>query len=521
MEETLLKSLLQPGAYPDPTGDVCLIQTHVSWIFLAGKFAYKIKKPVDFGFLNFSTLDRRMFYCQEEVRLNRRLCPEIYLGVIPLRATAAGAAFHGDGPVIDYAVKMIRLPAERMADQLLAQGELTVAEVRRIAATVAEFHRRAERSREIDSYGSLEAIGRNWAENFRQTEEFAGITIARTELRRLRKWVEDFMVTKAELFAGRVAGGFIRECDGDIHLENICLTDRVCIFDCIEFNNRFRYTDTAADIAFTLMDLEYHGRRDLAGIFLQEYLAASGDLGAVPLVGFYCIYRAFIRGKVESFRLKDPDIPVEEKTAAMERAVRYFRLARGYILRERFAPALITLCGLTGSGKSTVAAALATELGLEIVSSDRIRKELAGVPLHHHALDDYGAGLYSPAGNEATYRELIARADSLLAAGQGVIVDATCRRMVDRATLRAVADRHAAPLYVVVTEAPPEVIRQRLADRLRQGSSVSDGRWEIYLRQKEEFEPVLASEGKLVVIDSSAPLHDNVDKILRAMELVH
>ena len=520
MEESQIKSLMKPDAYPDPTDGVRLVQTHISWIFLAGKFAYKIKKAVNFGFLDFSTLDRRKFYCDEEVRLNRRLCPEIYLGVMPVRETQGGASFHGDGKVIDYAVKMTRLPEERMANTLLANGELSADDVKSIAVTVADFHRRAGHSGEIESHGSLQSIRRNWEENFEQVDEFAGSTIPPRDLLLVREWGEEFMTDNAGLFTGRVAGGFIRECDGDLHLANICLTGRVCIFDCIEFNNRFRCTDTAADIAFLLMDLEFHGRRDLAVIFLNEYLVATGDAGALRLIDFYLVYRAFIRGKVESLRLKDPGIPEREKQEARERAIRYFRLARGYILRRKLAPSLIVICGLTGSGKSTIADALARELGLEVLSSDCLRKELAGVPLRHHAVEDYAEGLYSSAQSEATYRELAARADDLLGSGQGAIVDATCKLREHRELLRRIAERHGAPLYLVMAEAPEEIVRQRLEERVRQGTSISDGRWEIYLRQKKEFEPFLESEVEHLIVNSSASIHDAVDAILDAIGLM-
>jgi len=517
MEESQIKSLLQPAAYPEPVADVRLIQTHVSWIFLAGKFAYKIKKPVNFGFLDFSTLDRRRFYCQEELRLNRRLCPEIYLDVIKVRETPDGAAFYGEGLVLDYAVKMIRLPDERMTDRLLAEGRLSGADVKSIAETVAVFHKQALTGGEIDSFGSLEMIKRNWAENFQQAEEFTGITISQQDLGLIRVWAEQFMAAKAELFNRRVADGFIRECDGDLHLENICLTDRVCIFDCIEFNSRFRNSDTAADIAFLTMDLEFHGRRDLARIFLKEYIAASGDAGVSDLVDFYSVYRAFIRGKVESFRLKDPGIPRVEKEAAKEKALNYFRLARGYILRERLAQSLVVISGLSGSGKSTIATALAIELGAELLSSDRIRKELAGVPLLQHSHDEYGCGLYSPVVSEATYRELLVRADSFLAAGQSVIIDATCQKRGVRESLHRLAARHGVPLYLFVADAPEEIIRSRLVERFNKGTAISDGRWEIYLRQKEEFEPILDSEGDKLAVDSSASLNDTLDVILSAM----
>ena len=520
MEERQIESLLQAAAYPDPAADVRLIQTHVSWIFLAGRYAYKIKKPVNFGFLDFSTLDRRRFYCQEELRLNRRLCPEIYLDVVKVREAPEGATFHGEGSTIDYAVKMIRLPEERMADRLLAEDSLSGVDMQSIAATVVAFHRQALTGDEIDSYGSLETVRRNLEENFQQVEEFTGITIFGQELELIRGWTEQFIAANTALFSDRITGGFIRECDGDLHLENICLTSRVCIFDCIEFNSRFRYSDTAADIAFLVMDLEFHGRRDLARIFLEEYIAASGDTGVSGLVDFYAVYRAFVRGKVESFRLKDSGIPLAEKEAAKKKAMSYFRLARGYVLRQRLSPSLVVVCGLSGSGKSTVAAALARELGLALLSSDRIRKELAGVPLQKHVFDDYGSGLYSAAASEATYQELLARADGSLAAGQGVIVDATCQKREVRENLQRLAAGHGVSFYLFVVEAPEEVIRERLAERVRQGTGISDGRWEIYLRQKGEFEPIQVNEEVAVVVDSAAPLNETVDVILGAMGLL-
>jgi uncharacterized protein len=520
VEKSQIRSLMKPDAYPDPTDGVRLVQTHISWIFLAGKFAYKIKKPVDFGFLDFSTLDRRKFYCDEEVRLNRRLCPEIYLGVIPVREAKGGVSFLGDGKIVDYAVKMVRLPEERMADALLVKGVLSADDVKKIAETVADFHRRAGRGAEIENYGSLQAIRRNWEENFAQADEFAGSTLTPRDFLLVREWVEGFMSGNADLFTARVAGGFIRECDGDLHLENICLTGRVCIFDCIEFNNRFRCIDTAADIAFLLMDLEYYGRRDLAEIFLNEYVAASYDIGVLQLLNFYKIHRAFVRGKVESFRLKDPGIPESEKQEAAEKARRYFRLARGYVLRKKLEPMLLVICGLTGSGKSTIAKTLGRELGLSVLSSDRLRKELAGVPLYEHNTEGYAAGIYSPAHTEATYRELFTKADHMLESGVGAIIDATCKRRKDRESLLQIAEQHGAPLYLVLAESPEPVIRQRLEERTRNATSISDGTWEVYLRQRDEFEPILPSEGRLLAVDGSASPEATVDAILDAMGLI-
>ena len=287
MIKSTLKSLLKADAYPDALTSVELVQTHVSYIFLTDLYAYKIKKPVDFGFLNFSTIDRRRFYCNEEVRLNRRLCPDIYEGVVELRETATGAAFHGSGTIIDYAVKMKRLPAERMLNKLVDAGEITANAMREISRVIADFHDTAKRSASISEYGHLERILFNWHENFEQIIPFENQTLSARERELIRTWVTAFAAEHKELFQQRVADGFIRECDGDIHLENICLDNgTVHIFDCIEFNDRFRCCDTAADIAFLLMDLDFHGRPDLSDDVLDEYITRSADHGLLELIDF-------------------------------------------------------------------------------------------------------------------------------------------------------------------------------------------------------------------------------------------
>lgn len=517
MEQRFLKSLLKPDAYPEPTTSVRLLQTHVSFLFITDSHVYKIKKPVDFGFLNFTTVDRRRFYCNEEVRLNRRLCPDIYLGVVEVRESAAGAAFYGEGRVLDYAVKMKKLPEERMLDRLLADGMATESDMQTIARTIADFHLGAERGETIAEYGKIDTIRRNWEENFLQIGEFVGVSLTERELGTIRGWVESFLADNGPLFAERVAGGFIRDCDGDIHLENICLTDRVCIFDCIEFNDRFRYTDTAADIAFFLMDLDFHGKSGFADVFLDEYVATTGDREITRVLDFYKVYRAVVRGKVESLKMHDPNIPEPEKRQACDKARRYFRLARGYVVRQHLPLCLIITCGLMGSGKSAVAAELSRELGLQTVSSDAVRKEITATPRTEHRLDDYGTGIYTPAVTDATYRELLARSERALQEGRSVLVDATSRRKEDRTRFRELAATFSVPFYILYTSCPERLAEERLDARLRIPGEISDGRRELYHRQKNEFEPPTENEGILIILDTSRPIHDSIDTILQAM----
>jgi len=334
----------------------------------------------------------------------------------------------------------------------------------------------------------------------------------------LKKWVETFLVHNEALIAERVNRGFIRDCDGDIHLENICLTDRVCIFDCIEFNNRFRYTDTASDIAFFLMDLDYHDKKEFSDLFLGEYIKVTGDQGVVRLLDFYKIYRAVVRGKVESLKLLDPDIPTDDKNNAKAKARRYFRLARGYLLRQKLPPSLIITCGLMGSGKSTMASAVAFELGAEIISSDIVRKELAKIRPNQHVFDEYDAGIYASAFNDATYSELLSGAEKALQKGRSIIVDATFRRKEDRLHFGRLAAHYNAPFYIVYASCPEKIVRARLDERGQKTGELSDGRWELFHRQKDEFEQPGAGEGKLIYLDTTRPINDNIDDILKAME---
>ena len=520
MEQRILQSLLSPSAYPDTVTTVHLVQTHVSFIFVTDNFVYKIKKPVDFGFLNFTTLDRRRFYCNEEVRLNGRLCPDMYRGVVEVRDSPAGVRIDGEGTVIDYAVKMKRLPEERMFDRLVREEKVTDDQIRQIARTIGAFHLEAEQGKEIESYGSTANIRQNWDDNFQQIAEFPPPVISRRDLDIVRDWAVDYLSVHDALFAERIAQGFIRDCDGDIHMGNICLADRVYIFDCIEFNSRFRYSDTAADIAFLLMDFDYHGRHDYGGIFLSEYIAATGDRDVVKLLDFYKTYRAVVRGKVAGLKSLDPDVPVAERRSAEEEAARYFLLARGYVLRRRLTPSLIITCGLMGSGKSSIASALAFELGTELHSSDLVRKEIAQVPKFSHQSSGYGEGIYSPVYTEATYDMLLTRADRALDAGRSVIIDATFHRRPDRTRFRELAAQHSVPFRIIVASCPEDVIQERLAEREKALDVVSDGRWELFRKQAEHFELPGDEEGRLTRVDTSLPFRMTIDSILGSMELL-
>jgi aminoglycoside phosphotransferase family enzyme len=330
---SLQKALLDPGIYPDHPKKVGFFETHISLLFFTGNHVYKVKKPVDFGFLDFTSLEKRKYFCEQEVRLNRRLSPEIYLGVVKITQEGKRILLDGRGEVVEYAVKMKQIPEELLMDKLLEKGHVTPEMIEAVSEKLARFYSAAETSDFIKSFARPERIKQDTDENFEQTEKYIGITISKDIYVEIQNRTNNFFRSQAELFHQRIAADRIRDCHGDLRLEHIFWGDELSIFDCIEFNERFRYTDTAADIAFLAMDLDYHGREDLSEHLIQTYIQKSDDQELMKVLNFYKCYRAYVRGKVESFRLDDPNIPEGEKKGALQRAQKYFNLAQRYALK--------------------------------------------------------------------------------------------------------------------------------------------------------------------------------------------
>jgi len=329
---SMIDDLLDPRFLPDKTERVSLTQTHISLVFLADEFVYKIKKPVNFGFLDFSTLKKRRYYCHQEIILNRRLSKGIYIDVLPI--TYDGKIYRigiGQGSIVEYAVKMKRLPDEMLMKSLFIQGKLKDKHLKEIAKVLARFHLTASNSNDIDKFGEPEIFKVNTDENFAQVRKYIGTTIQKNDFDALKRWTGNFYNSNRELLWRRIKAKKIRDCHGDLHMEHICLTEDLPIFDCIEFNDRFRYTDTIADIAFLLMDLEYHGGNTFSKILWNFYKEMADEPGVDSLLTFYKVYRAFVRGKVGSFQLDDENIGIEKKEEAIQKSSRYFQLARSYI----------------------------------------------------------------------------------------------------------------------------------------------------------------------------------------------
>ncbi|HWR98115.1 MAG TPA: AAA family ATPase, partial [Candidatus Methanoperedens sp.] len=465
----LVREMLRTSFYPHRPRRVRLVQTHISWVFIAGDRVYKVKKPVDFGFLDFSTLPRRARACRREVELNRRLAPGLYLGVVPIYASKPlaprGFALSPPGRVVEHAVVMRLLPQERLLSSLLARGTAGAAVMRRVARRIAAFHARATPA--AARWRRVAVLEERLRENFRQTVPFLGRTVSRGDYLLVWDYNHDFLARQRALLEKRAREGRIRDGHGDLHAEHVWIGRAgVLVYDCIEFSDRLRQGDVAADIAFLYMDLLHHRRPDLATALMHEYLRRTGDWEVRLLVPFYACYRAVVREKVESLQLADPGIAAAAKRAAARRAAGYFRLARELARRDA-RPRLFVVGGLPGSGKSTVARGLAGRIGADCLASDVLRKELAGAEPQTRLPAAVGEGIYQPALTALTYGELLRQAERLLRAGRSVVLDATFARAADRRRAAALARAVGGVLVAAECRCPARVARERLAARSR------------------------------------------------------
>lgn len=508
----LVAALQDPALYPHRPAAVELVQTHISYVFLAGDAVYKVKKPVRFAFLDFSTLARRRHFCLEEVRLNRRLAGDTYRGVVAIVRRGDNFAFADEAAAdaVEYAVHMRRLPADRMLPTLLAQGAVEAELIDRIAARLVRFHAEADAGAEVARGGEPAVIAKFMDDDFGEVVALHGDTISAADDEAIQRWCHGFLATHDALLRRRIAAGRIRDGHGDLHAEHICcLEPEPLIFDCIEFNPAFRHRDVAAEIAFLAMDLTCLGHPELAARLVERYAAAAGDDEMLRLIPFYACHRAYIRGKIESLTCRAAEVDAAGRAAARQRALDHFALSYRYTWSD--APALVVVGGLSGTGKSTLAAALARRTGYQHVNSDRTRKRLAGVA----PTDRPGAALYTPQRSAQTYAAMYRAAAEALARGAGAILDGTFQRRVDRDAARAVAQRAGVPLLLVECVADDDEVRRRLAARGARGDDPSDADWAVYQRQRANHEPFSAAEGPLV--RCASPDTSDVEARLRSI----
>jgi aminoglycoside phosphotransferase family enzyme/predicted kinase len=478
----LIQALSDPSAYPYPVEQVEIRQTHISVVFLAGDFVYKIKKPVNPGFLDFTTLEKRRHFCEEEVRLNRRLAPEVYLGVVPVVQSETGRArFEGSGPAIDWAVKMRRLPEAATFRERLRRGEVGIDSVEALARRIASFHTTAE---QVSGFGSFEAVSRIILDIFAQAAAQVGTTVNQGVFERLLALTRKNLHELKPLIDERARRGVIRDTHGDLHLDHVYFfPDRkpsadLVIIDCIEFNERFRFIDPVADMAFAAMDFTYCGRRDLARMFAEAYFRASGDEEGKPLLPLYTAYRTTVRGLVNGLKLAEQEVSAAEKATALVRARAHWLLALAELEEAGRKPCLLLVAGLPGSGKSALARGLAEQAGFLVIRSDVVRKELA-------AQSQYQDNLYTPQWTERTYAECARQAEEYLFEGKRVLVDATFREESKRRSFLELATRCGVPGAILVCRAETETIRRRLAGRR---GDASDADWSVYREMTATWE---------------------------------
>jgi hypothetical protein len=522
--DRIVEALQDPAAFPHEAEKLEVHHTHISVVVLAGSSAYKIKKPVDLGFLDFTTLEKRRYFCSEEVRLNRRLAPDVYLGVVPLTLSDGDLRVGGEGEPVEYAVHMRRLPPEATALARLERGVLDPADVDRLAVHIARFHADAPGGERVAHFGRFEVVAGNARENFEQSESHVGHSVERRVFERARALTAAELERRREEIEARASRGVPRDTHGDLHLDHVYFLpdhappDDLAIVDCIEFNERFRFADPVSDAAFLAMDLAYRDRRDLAGRFVDAYLEAAGDPGGRHLVPLYRSYRSAVRAKVEGIAALDETVPETTRRSAAERARAYWLLTLGQLEAPSRRPGLVLVAGLPATGKSTLAAGLADRVGFEVLSSDRVRKEVAGLAPGQSAPAPPDRGLYAPGWTDRTYRALLERADAILRRGGRALVDASFHREDRRRPFLELARSLAVPVRMLVCRVDPGEARRRLQSR---APGPSDADWSVYRTMSERWdEPGPDTDRHLRSVDTGVDPARSLNTALRHLSEV-
>lgn len=495
----LIQQMLQPGFYPHPvTEPIELIQTHLSYVLLTGNYAYKLKKPVNFGFLDFSTLEKRQHFCQEELRLNQRGAAELYLEVLPITQTEAQFHLGDKGEPVEYALKMRQFPQEMLFVSLFEQGKLNADRMEELGRVMAAYHAKAATNEYIRSFGKVAQVRQAFDENYEQTEKYIGGPQTQEQFDLTKQYTDKFFAERETLFTSRIENNWIRECHGDPHLGNICVwQDKILPFDCIEFNEPFRFVDVMFDIAYAVMDMDVRQRPDLGNAYLNTYVEQTGDWEGLQVLPIYLNRQAYVRAKVTSFLLDDPSIPASKKEEATATAVQYYKLAWQYTQPRQ--GELILMSGLSGSGKSTVARQLARKLRAIHLRSDAVRKHLGGIPLSERG----GEELYTAEMTHKTYARLLSLGIMLATQGYPVILDAKYDRQQLRQAAIAAAESEQLPLQILHCTAPIELLQERLQNRR---GDIADATADLLSAQQAAAEPFTQIEQSYVkTIDTSQP----------------
>lgn len=506
-----IAALLRPEAFPHAVSQLTLRETHLSWVVLTGTYAYKIKKPVKLDFVDASTLELRRHYCEEEVRLNRRLAPELYVDVVPITKVGGRPVIGGDGPAVEYAVRMQQFDAADELPALLASNVVDINQIEMLAESLASFHLKAAVALPERRPEGTEAMYETVLGNAIQLHAQLSGSAAGTNVRRLMDWTCETARLLNGVFHFRAGNGFIRECHGDLHAANIVsINGRLVPFDCIEFDPKLRWIDVMNDVAFLVMDLMSHERADLAFALLSRYLEITGDYEGVRVLPFYAVYRALVRAKVDALTAAQVPARADEFNDRLQR-----RIAAAQSWSAARHPRLILMHGASGSGKSWLSGRLVPVLGAVRMRSDLERKRLAGIDAAQSAAAGVGKGIYSPEFSHRTYSRLDDCAETCLRAGISVIIDAASLEDTDRRLFRALAARTSVPQVIVSCEADPITLARRVMERSGRGDA-SDATLAVLDSQLREMDSFDAAEAPFVVhVDTREP--DVVQRVARAI----
>jgi len=493
----LVEALSNPACYPHPADPVVKLETHISHIFLAGDYAYKIKKALNLGFLDFTSLRQRKTYCTEEVRLNQRLAPHLYLDCIPISGSAENPILEGEpATAIEYAVKMRRFPQEALLDRCLTQGILESRHMDALAGQLAEFHGSIAHADAATPFGTPDSVQQPVLENFIQCRALLTDPVDLHKLTELERWSVATHERLVPLLTTRKAGGCIRECHGDLHLGNMLLQeDRIVIFDCIEFNDAFRWIDTMSDLGFLLMDLHHRGATGMAWRLLNGYLECTGDYTGLAVLPYYQVYRAMVRAKIAAIRLNQTGLDAQQHAAIQQECRAYLELALRFT--QGPSPFLLITHGVSGSGKSYLSARLLEVLGAIRIRSDVERKRLFGLPPLATSDSTLNRGIYTAAASARTYERLRLLAGLIIDAGYPVLVDATFLEPQWRHAFRTFAEKRAVPFVLLACNASPETLRVRVAERRARGDDAAEADVAVLERQLRNYGPLDSEEAAL------------------------
>jgi aminoglycoside phosphotransferase family enzyme/predicted kinase len=509
----IFQAMARPEFYPHDVSTVEQRDTHISKVFLTGEYAYKIKKPVYLEFLDFTTLEKRRHYCQQEVTLNQRLSNRIYLEVVPITRKRNRYCLAGSGEAVEYAVKMRQLPEKSSMLQLVRRGKLEDNSVAELARTLAKFYKHASTGCNINNLGTWSTMWTNTEENFSQTEQFAGNLLDEHMFQIIRAATRSFLIRRKALFDRRVERGKIRDCHGDLRAGHIYFCEGIQIIDCIEFNDRFRYADITSDLAFLTMDLDFEGCSQLARHLINYFLYYTGDEEMLVLLDFYKCYRAYVRAKVNCFCLQESDVATSKRNKLLRETQRYLNLSYRYAVQFT-RPTVWVVCGLPASGKTTMAKMIAKILSLGLIGSDVVRKKLFGMPLHESQDLPFEEGMYSKESTALVYGKLLMMAQEEIQKGRSIILDATFSTSHQRNEALRLARDMDADIIFVECLASNETLKKRLSIR-NSSATISDARLHHFKQFKDRFEPIseLADEMH-ICIDTEKPLEEGMRQIL-------